>query len=66
MSNTHPPEIDVQELATYVDDLDAAATTLREYGIDHDLPAIERNAKRVQGTVEIIRQNVPGGLTERN
>ena len=62
MSNTNRPDAD--ELARYVEELDAAATALREYGADHDLPAIERNAKRIQGTVAIIRQNVPGGLVE--
>lgn len=55
-------EYDYEELRRLVEELDAAATELREYGDDNDIPAIERSAKRIQGTVGIVRQNVPGGL----
>ena len=66
MSEEHDPkEYDIEELHRLVADLDEATTALREYGDENDIPAIERNAKRIQGTVGIVRQNVPGGLVLR-
>ncbi|GAD53849.1 hypothetical protein MBEHAL_2609 [Halarchaeum acidiphilum MH1-52-1] len=53
---------DFDELRALVADLDEAAAALRAYGEANDIPAIERNAKRVQGTVGTVKQNVPGGI----
>lgn len=61
MTDSHP---DLDELRALVDDVDDAIAALREYGDDHDIPAIERDAKRMQGTLSTVRQNVPGGLTD--
>ncbi|MFB6078886.1 MAG: hypothetical protein ABEJ80_07915 [Halarchaeum sp.] len=57
-------EYDIDELQRLVDDLEEATAALREYGDENDIPAIERNAKRIEGTVGIVKQNVPGGLTD--
>lgn len=63
MSDTDDSDPDVEALLERVEDLEAAVAALREFGDEHDIPAIERNAKRIEGSTEAIRQNVPGGLT---
>lgn len=53
---------DLDELRALVADLDEAAAALRAYGEANDVPAIERGAKRVEGTLGSVKQNVPGAL----
>ncbi|GGN10549.1 hypothetical protein [Halarchaeum nitratireducens] len=60
MSEDAPDDLD--ELRALVADLDASAAALRAYGEANDVPAIERGAKRVQGTLDSVKQNVPGAL----
>ena len=60
MSEDVPDDLD--ELRALVADLDESAAALRAYGEANDVPAIERGAKRVQGTLDSVKQNVPGAL----
>lgn len=59
MSEHENPTPDVEELRERVADLRDAAAALREYGEENDVPAVERNAKRVEGTVNVLEQHVP-------
>lgn len=52
------------EIAAEIDRLTEAAARLQELGDDADLPAIERNAKRVEGVATTLADNVPRELTE--
>lgn len=54
----------IEELQELVDDLETALTNVRTYGAEQNIPAIERNAKRMEGTLDMVKQNVPGGLTD--
>lgn len=53
-----------REIAEEIDRLQEAARRLQELGDAADLPAIERNAKRVEGAVEPLADNVPPELYE--
>lgn len=53
---------DIEELQALVNDLEASLDAVRTYGLEHEIPAIERNATRMHGTLETIKQNVPGTL----
>lgn len=55
-------DIDPAELRRKIDDLEETAAELRSDGDELGIPAIERNAKRIEDTIAILRQNVPGGL----
>lgn len=59
MSDSTPPDPDIEELRERVAALEAATAALREYGEDNDVPAVERNAARIEGTVSVIKRNVP-------
>lgn len=58
--DTDRTDVDIDELRERVAALSEAAEALREYGDAHDIPAIERSAARVEGTVRVIESNVPG------
>ena len=57
--------VDLDELRELVEELADANDAVREYGDDHDIPAVERTAKRIDGTIATLRQNVPGTLSDR-
>lgn len=57
-------ETDIRELREHIDELAAHATALRECGEQMDVPAVERNAKRVEDTVAMLEMNVPAELEE--
>lgn len=57
-------DTDIEELQRMVADLEAGLDELRDYGEAHEIPAIERNATRMAGTLEMVKQNIPGGLAE--
>lgn len=54
----------IREIADEIETLTAAAARLRELGAEADLPAVERNAKRVGGVASTLSDNVPPELTE--
>ena len=56
---------DYETMAALIDELAAASTELRERADEDDVPAVERNAKRVQAAVGVLRQNVPPELVDR-
>lgn len=53
-----------REMAAEIEKLNDAVARLRELGEEGDLPAIERNAKRIEGTAETLSDNLPPELTE--
>lgn len=59
-----PREDELAELQERVATLEEAIVAVREFGEEHDNPAIERSASRLAGTVAILKQNVPGSLVE--
>jgi len=52
------------EMAEALETLLAAAERLRELGDEADVPAVERNAKRVADTATTIEDNLPPELYE--
>lgn len=59
-----PDRAELRELAARVDRLAETAAELRELGEEHEIPAVERNARRVEDVVEVLKQNVPEELIE--
>lgn len=57
-------ETDLDDLADRIETLADAAADVREFGEANDIPAIEKNAERIEGVVAALRQNVPGGLDD--
>jgi hypothetical protein len=57
-------DVDVRELREHIDALAAHAAALRECGEQAELPAIERNAQRIEDTVAMLEMNVPPELLE--
>ena len=55
---------DIRELSEHIDELAAHAAVLRECGERTNVPAVERNAKRIEDTVAILDMNVPAELLE--
>lgn len=55
---------DIQEIRSRIDDIAEAARELQELGEDHDLPVVERTAKRIDGTVRPLDEHVPPELTD--
>lgn len=53
---------DYQAMAERIDALDAECTELRALADAEDVPAVERNAKRIEAAVAILRQHVPPEL----
>ena len=65
MSNTENRNGDtVRELREHIDELAAHAAALREYGEQTNVPAVERNAKRIEAAVAMLDMNVPVELQE--
>ena len=52
------------EMAAELETLLAAAGRLRELGDEADVPAVERNAKRVADTATTLSDNLPPELYE--
>ena len=53
-----------REIETEIERLNDAVARLRELGEEAGMPAIERNAKRIEGTAETLSDNLPPELTE--
>lgn len=62
MPDTH--DVNIRELREHIEELSAHAAALRECGEQAEFPAIERNAKRIEDTVEMLDMNVPEELLE--
>lgn len=58
-SKAHDEERRIEEIHAHVDDLTATAETLRQLGEESDLPALERNAKRIEGIADVLDRNLP-------
>lgn len=54
----------LREIGETIDELAEATTELRELGDEANMVAIERNAKRIEGILEIAEQHVPPELVE--
>lgn len=54
----------VRELREHIDELADHAAALRECGEQANVPAVERNAKRIEDTVAMLDMNVPVELLE--
>ena len=52
------------EMAAEIEKLNDAVARLQELGEEAGVPAIERNAKRIEGTAETLSDNLPPELTE--
>lgn len=48
-----------EAIAELVDQIEATSTELRAVAADAELPAVERNAKRLEATVWVLQQHVP-------
>lgn len=59
-----PEEVPLSELADRIEGLRETAAELRELGEAHGIPAVERNAKRIEAVVEVLEGNVPEELVE--
>lgn len=68
MSERHrgaePDRDALRELAARIDRLAETTEELRDLGEEHGIPAVERNAKRIEGVVEALERNVPEELIE--
>lgn len=53
-----------REMAAEIEKLNDAVTRLQELGEEAEMPAIERNAKRVEGVATTLSDNLPPELTE--
>lgn len=56
--------VPLAELADRIDRLEEITGELRELGEEYEIPAVERNAKRIEGVVRVLEQNVPEELIE--
>lgn len=66
MANTNNPNdnVEIRELREHIDELADHAAALRECGEQATVPAVERNAKRIEDTVAMLDMNVPSELQE--
>lgn len=67
MSDRELSESDEAALAELADRIERLAETteeLRELGEAYEIPAVERNAKRIEAVVEVLEQHVPRELLE--
>lgn len=55
---------DLAEISTRIDRVAADIEALQKLGEEHDLPAVERTAKRIEGTLSTLDSNVPPELTD--
>ena len=53
---------DVEELRRRIDDLAAAAADVRRLGESNGVPAVERGAARIEGTIAMLDAHVPPEL----
>lgn len=59
------PDTDaLEEMRALVEDLADAAEALRELGEREELPAVERNAARLEGVIEQLDRNLPPELVD--
>lgn len=56
---------DVQEIRERIDEIAEAAERLQELGDRQNVPAVERTAKRIEGTLTTLDNNVPPELTDQ-
>lgn len=54
-----PDAESLEELRELVDRLTETTAQLRELGEREDIPAVERNAARLEGVLDQLRQNLP-------
>jgi len=57
-------EDDVATMRRLVTELAETTATLRDLGDRADLPAVERNAARLEGVIEQLDRNLPPELDE--
>lgn len=57
-------EQDIEQMRRRIDDIVEATQKLRELGEENDVPAVERTAKRLEGTVTQLETHVPPELSE--
>jgi hypothetical protein len=55
---------EIQQIRRRIDDIAEAAERLEELGAENDLPAVERTAKRIEGTVGPLDAHVPPELAD--
>lgn len=59
------PDADaLEEMRELVDELAETTAALRALGDREDVPAVERNAARLQGVIEQLDRNLPPELVE--
>lgn len=56
---------DIEEIRTHIEELATHAAALEEQGREADIPAVERNAKRVEDTVAMLEMNIPAELSDK-
>lgn len=55
---------DYESMIECLAQLEAAGTELRRIAAEEDLPAVERNAKRLEATVWMVRRHFPPELVD--
>ena len=60
---TASPE-DLAEIRARIETIAEETAALRDAGAEHDIPAVERTAKRLQGTLSTLEANVPPEVVE--
>lgn len=59
-----PDPDSLREMRELVDELAERTAALRELGEREDVPAVERNAARLQGVIEQLDRNLPPEISE--
>jgi hypothetical protein len=55
---------DIREMRERIDDIAEATERLQELGEENDVPAVERIATRIEGTLTTLDNQVPPELTD--
>lgn len=55
---------DIQRMRDRIDEIDAALEELQQLGEQNDVPAVERSASRMAGTLVILETHLPPELLE--
>jgi hypothetical protein len=55
---------EIRQMRRRIDEIAEAAETLQELGEETDVPAVERTAKRIEGTLAPLDAHVPPELTD--
>lgn len=63
-SDPDPDPDRLEEMRERVDDIAEATAHLRELGEREDFPAVERNARRIEGVLAMLDGNLPPELVE--